>query len=227
MTTLSILIPTLVERRARFERLSGKLRRQIVDHALAGTVEIVHCLDDRERSVGAKRNWLMDQAAGEFIAFVDDDDDVSDEYLPLLCRTLREHPAIDCIGITGVIVFAGGERRPFVHSLQHRRYVTRDGVYCRPPYHLNPIRRAIARRYRFEEISYSEDIDWALRLCRDRALRREQFIPRPIYTYHCRRSWRYQRLLDLSEPVRHALGVQLVNRIRLRRWLRTRLGRAT
>ena len=41
------------------------------------------------------------------------------------------------------------------------------GVYFGPPYHLNPIRREIAYRYKFEDINYSEDIDWAMRICRD------------------------------------------------------------
>jgi hypothetical protein len=38
------------------------------------------------------------------------------------------------------------------------------GIYYRPAVHINPIRREIARRYRFEEVSYSEDIDWAMQL---------------------------------------------------------------
>ncbi len=83
------------------------------------------------------------------------------------------------------------------------------------------MRREIASRYRFEEINYSEDIDWAMRICRDRALQQEYCIDKILYVYHTRRSWRYQYLLDLTEPVRHAFGLQLSNRLRLKRWWRS------
>jgi glycosyltransferase involved in cell wall biosynthesis len=227
MIRLSLLIPTLDERRHLFDRLRAELRHQIAAAALEGTVEVLHLRDDRQQSVGAKRNQLLERAQGEFVAFIDDDDEVSPDYLARIDRAIRERPTIDCVGNTGIIIFAGGERRRFVHSLRYREYATRDGVYCRPPYHLNPIRRSIARRYRFEEVDYSEDIDWAMRLCRDGALREEVFIDEPIYFYRSRRNWRYQQLIDRSEPVRHRLGLRLAERLRMRRWLRARLGRAT
>ena len=222
---LSILIPTLEERRDSFRRLMEKLDRQIAGSSLAEQVEILCFLDDRRHSVGHKRNWLVEQARGEFVAFVDDDDGVSDEYVPMICRAILENPEIDCIGIKGRITFAGKSPRIFIHSIQYREYFSRGGIYYRPPYHLNPIRREIARRYRFADISYSEDIDWAMRVCRDKVLRNEYFIDEIIYFYASRRSWRYQRLLELSEPVRHALGLRLANRIRVRGWLKGILNR--
>jgi glycosyltransferase involved in cell wall biosynthesis len=219
---LSVLIPTLVERREQCARLLAELDRQIRQHGLADEVEVLSLLDNREAPVGVKRNALLDRARGDFVAFVDDDDEISPDYVALFHRAIVEHPAIDCVGITGRIVFVGGQERFFIHSTRYRAYRSRGGVYYRPPYHLNPIRRAIATRYRFEPINYSEDIDWAMRLCRDRALQREHFVEPVVYTYHSRRAWEYQRLLDWSEPVRHALGLQLVNRIRLQRWVRAR-----
>lgn len=221
----SILIPTLEERAAQFQRLSTKLRQQIAEHALENEVEIISFIDKRQHSVGFKRNWLMDQAQGEFTAFVDDDDDVSQEYVSLIDQTIRAHPEIDCIGIKQVITFAEGQQRISIHSLQYTQYFTRGGIYYRPPYHLNPIRRKIAIQYRFEEINYSEDIDWAMRMCRDRALQHEYFIDKILYYYHSQRSWRYQYLLDLTEPVRHALGLQLANRLRIKRWIRSCWGK--
>jgi hypothetical protein len=217
----SILIPTLRSRRDQFQKLHTKLTGQIREHSLDQEVEIASFVDDGEHSVGFKRNRLIEQANGLFVAFVDDDDDVSDEYVPLICRTVKENPEIDCIGIKGQITFRGKHPRIFIHSVRYQDYFTSGGVYFRPPYHLNPIRRDIARRYRFEDISYSEDIDWAMRLCRDRALRREVFLDQVIYFYRSRRPWVYQWLLDLSEPVRHALGLRLSNRLRLKRRLRS------
>jgi hypothetical protein len=154
---------------------------------------------------------------------VDDDDDVSARYVDLIYQALIDHPAIDCVGIKGIVYFNGAHPRVFIHSLQYREYFSRDGVYYRPPYHLNPIRRAIALRYPYAAVSYSEDIDWAMRLSRAGALRREYTLNPVLYYYYSRRSWRYQRLVDWSEPVRHALGLQLANRLRVQRWLQAYL----
>lgn len=44
-------------------------------------VELLYFMDNRRRSVGAKRNDLLRAARGEYISFIDDDDDVSDKYV--------------------------------------------------------------------------------------------------------------------------------------------------
>lgn len=222
---LSILIPTLDERQTLFERIYARLQGQIHDQRLEDRVEIRSCRDNREHSVGVKRNWLIAQAQAEFVVFVDDDDDVSERYVQLFVKTIEEHPDIDCIGIQGTILFQGAHPRPFVHSLRYQEYFSQYGVYYRPPNHLNPIRRAIALRYPFADINYSEDMDWALRLCRDRALRTEVMLDEPIYTYYSRRAWRYQQFIDWSTPLRHKLGLQLANRVRVQRWLQARINR--
>jgi glycosyltransferase involved in cell wall biosynthesis len=222
---LSILIPTLDERQTPFEHIFNKLSHQIDDLTLGRQIEILALRDNREHSLGNKRNRLIEQAQGEFVVFVDDDDDVSTNYVRLITEAIQAHPAIDCIGIQGTILFNGEHPRRFIHSLQYKEYFCQRGVYYRPPNHLNPIRRAIALRYHFADISYSEDMDWALRLCRDRALSTEVILDEPIYTYYSRRSWRYQQFIDWSTPVRHKLGLQWANRLRVQRWLKARLGR--
>ncbi len=217
---LSILIPTLPERQDSFSRLTRKLRAQIDATESGDRVEILDFLDSREHTIGAKRNWLLDRARGEFVAFVDDDDDVSERYVDLIRHAIEDHPEIDCVGIKGTISFRGRIERTFVHSIRFRDYRSRGGTYQRPPYHLNPIRREIARRYRFADVSYSEDVDWAMMMCRDGALRREFFVDEVLYYYHSRRHWHYQWMLDRTELVRHALGLRAVNRIGALRRLR-------
>jgi len=218
---LSILIPTLEARKEKFHKLYEKLNRQITENSLTEDVETLYFLENKEHSVGYKRNKLIERAKGKFIAFVDDDDDVSDDYAPLIRNAIKEHPDIDCIGIKGIITFRGKNPHIFIHSLQYKEYFTKEDTYFRPPYHLNPMKREIAFKYKFEDINYSEDIDWATRICRDHALQKEYFIDKVIYYYNSKRPWIYQALLDFSEPLRHALGLQLANRIRMKRWLKS------
>ena len=154
-----------------------------------------------------------------FVVFIDDDDDVSDHYVQLITEVIRNHPEVDCIGIKGQITFRGRQPHPLVYSLRYQEYRTENGVYLRPQQHITPIRRDIALCYRFADTSYSEDYDWGLRMRKEAALRNEYFLDQVLYYYAARRSWWYQWLLDKTQGLRHPLGLQLVNRLRLGRWL--------
>ena len=217
---LSILTPTLVERRERFRRIEEKLRRQIQNGPYAECVEHLRLEDTGEYSIGYKRNILMNRARGEFIVFVDDDDDVSDHYVSLICETIKSNPDIDCVGIRGTITFNGSHSHDLIHSLQYKRYFKKNSVYCRPAMHFNPMRRSIAVQYRFEDVSLGEDMDWSMRMVRENALKKECLISQPLLFYHSRRKWWYQMLIDYTEEVRRILGIQRVNLISFRRWIR-------
>jgi hypothetical protein len=182
-------------------------------------VEILVFEDGGQHSIGRKRNALLQRAAGRFVVFVDDDDDVSDDYVRLITGALWERPDVDCIGIKGQVTFRGRHPRTLIYSLQYDHYGTRGGEYVRPPQHITPIRRDIAIRYPFADTSHSEDYDWALQMRSDCALRQEYFIDEILYYYFSRRSWAYQQLLDCTERVRHRLGLRLVNRVRIKRRL--------
>lgn len=201
-------------------RLLTSLDLQLRTSRWAGKVEILQELDNREMSIGAKRNRLVARATGTFIAFIDDDDEVSDDYVQQICSAIERRPDADCIGFKGVITFRGSHPREFVHSLQYKDYFSRNHTYYRPPYHLNPIRREIAARYAFPDVSYSEDIDWALRIRSDGALRNEEFIEKVIYYYRSRRAWSYQWVLDHTEGVRHRFGIRMANRLPVQQAIR-------
>ena len=213
---LSILIPTLVSRRPLFARMQAHLGAQIGRCGSEDEVQVLHLEDNREQTTGAKRNALIEMAAGRFVAFVDDDDRVSDDYVERILGVLRRQPDIDCIGIRGLITFRGRHPHEFIHSLRYNDYFSQGGIYYRPPYHLNPIRRDIASRYRFADVSYSEDIDWALRLRDDNALQEEEFVDAILYHYNSRRNYGYQWALDNTERIRHTLGLRAANRLKLR-----------
>ena len=217
---LSILITTLESRKALFDRLYAELARQVDAAATDGEVEILVERDAGQASTGAKRNLLLERAAGDFVVYVDDDDDVHERYVSLILDALRTGNELDSLGIEGEITFRGKRTERFVMSNRYREYAWTGERYVRPPHHLNPIRREIATRYRFEEADHHEDSDWAMRICRDRVLEREVMVEGVLYRYNARRSWLYQRLLDRTEFVRHPLGLKVSNRHRIKRALR-------
>src|SRR3990167_7766463 len=94
---LSILIPTLTSRRARFEWIHAKLMDQIRACGWEHRIEILSLADRGEVPTWTKRNALMARARCEFIVGVDDDDDVSECYVELIGGALVANPTIDCI----------------------------------------------------------------------------------------------------------------------------------
>ncbi|MEN6534696.1 MAG: glycosyltransferase [Bryobacteraceae bacterium] len=210
---LSLLIPTVESRQHLFSRLAENLNTQIRESRWAHEVEVLHALDDGRQSIGEKRNRLIERASGRFVAFIDDDDEVSTDYVSRICEAIEKNPTIDCIGLRGVITFRGSHPHMFIHSVRFDDYFSRNHAYYRPPYHLNPMRREIAARYRFRDVSYSEDIEWALRIRRDGALKTEEFVDSVLYYYRSRRWWSYQWLLDQTESFRHRFGIRLSNRL--------------
>lgn len=217
---LSILIPTLEERRAVWARLRSTLHAQIDAAGLANEVELLELCDNRAQTLGAKRNALLRQARGEFTVFVDDDDAVAPNYVHAITRALREHPQVDCVGLMGRVYFRGAHPHRFIYSARYDHYFSRGGVYYRPPYILNPMRRALALQFAFAEVNFNEDVDWAMRLARAGILRHEVLLAEELYYYYSRRRYALQWAIDVTEPVRHPLGLQYANRLRLKRWLK-------
>lgn len=69
--------------------------------------------------VSNARNIGIDAAKGEYIAFIDDDDYVSESYLEnLLC-----HSSQDCVALTDAIYFDGENFSMNFHNIHHSEYV--------------------------------------------------------------------------------------------------------
>jgi len=171
---LSILICHLISRAEQLAALRAKL-----DSQNDGRVEILVAGDNGEITVGAKRNDLLFRAAGDYVAFVDDDDDVSDDYIPAILKAVETKP--DCAGIEGILKSNLGNAI-FRHSIQFQGWYTGEDGFYRTPNHLNPVRRAIAQSIGFPAQSFGEDQLYsdALR----RRLRTEVYIDHPIYFYN-------------------------------------------
>lgn len=180
---LSILIPSLNERKNSFDVLKADIADQIGNHQ----VEILSLCDDGQLSIGEKRNMLLVQSTGEYVTFVDDDDTVSPDYVEKILKALSQNP--DCCSLTGEIVFSDGYSRPFIHSLRYDRWVDdHEGkVYYRPPNHLNTIRRSIALQVKFPLLNSGEDRAFSMDI--RPFLKTEEWIEGVIYNYVCRKTF--------------------------------------
>lgn len=183
---ISILICRLPKRYEMFHKLNQKLFDQYFG-ICDGEIEVIW--NGEDWTIGAKRNELIERAKGEYSCFIDDDDDISDNYIEWLLKAAES--GCDCASLKGVITTDGENRYVFEHSVKYKEYKTINIVcpdselvkYERYPNHLNLIKTSIAKQFKFPEINHGEDTDWATQI-RDSGLLKTQFeIPEVIYYY--------------------------------------------
>lgn len=163
-------------------------------------VELLMLLDNRRRSVGAKRNALLAAARGEYISFVDDDDEVARDYVQKLYRAICQTRKTD---IPADVVCFGqrctlqphGVIHECTYSLAHwkdrapearRQLAPSDKPntlnWSGPPAHTMVWRRAILEGIRFPEKQFGEDVEWVDQCCAK--AKTELQIPGVLYFYN-------------------------------------------
>jgi len=176
---LSILILTLKNRKKHLSNLFRIITKQIVEG-----VEVLTETDNGETPIGLKRNNILKRSKGEYVVFIDDDDEVSDDYIQKILKAIKTNP--DCCSLTGEITIDNGEPEIFEHSIKYSEWKTVEGQvpkYERYPNHLNVIKRDIAIKYDFIPVNHGEDLDWSTRIFRTGDLKTEATIEGVIYKY--------------------------------------------
>jgi hypothetical protein len=173
---LSILTPAVPSRMAQLERLYEELVWQIGGLA----VEHLTLLDNKQRTVGEKRDALLRAARGEYVAFVDDDDWISRDYVAELVKAAKQSP--------DVITF---NQHCTVNAVQFEVQFklgnpneAPNGVKTikRNAWHVCAWRRTLAIQSRFPASNYGEDWAFAAPLCAIPGLR-EVHISKVLHYY--------------------------------------------
>lgn len=152
---ISVLLATVKNRADKFALLHAELQRQ----AEGKPVELVVACDNKEISIGKKRQNLLEASNGEYICYVDDDDWVSDDYVDSLLGAIRENPGVHGVGFLVRCTVNGSNPQLGRASVRYKKWGDhQDGVrYVRPLYHKTPVLRSIALRVGFQDIRYGED----------------------------------------------------------------------
>lgn len=179
---LSILICTLPKRIEMYNELIACLTKQIdlLPIDLINPIEIASCSNEFI-SIGEKRNLLLNEANGDYICFIDDDDMVSDDYILKILNALKSEP--DCCSLNGIITFDSEKPKEFKHSIQYDAYSEDENYYYRFPNHLNAIKASICKQVKFPEINHGEDTSFATQIKNLDLLKKESTIEGIIYYY--------------------------------------------
>lgn len=159
MVRWSILIASHASRTIQLGRLASTLAPQ-----LTSDVETVVLWNRGGLPVGDYRRMLIDDAEGEWVCFVDDDDRIPPHYVASILKALETSP--DYVGFNVEVVdIAGqigvkGHKYDAIHTLKVRKWSQSGTTFYRHVSHLNPIRRNLALKGVWEG-DYAEDHKWA------------------------------------------------------------------
>jgi hypothetical protein len=183
---LSILIPSIPSRWA----IAQKLYTKISKMCEGKDIEILLFLDNKKRTVGAKRDALVQMSRGKYFMFVDDDDDLIsvDE---IYQATFQD---VDVITFKQLSVSPNKDKTTFVvkfglgneNEINVNRQMTTitETVFSdckRPPYHICAWNQTF-KKYRFPESSYGEDWEWVQQCIAE--AKTEIFIDKILHRYN-------------------------------------------
>ena len=173
---LSILTPAVQSRMAQLAMLCDELARQIGGQA----VEHLALLDNKRRTVGEKRDALLRAARGAYVAFVDDDDWISPDYVAELVKAASERP--DVITFNQHCIVNATQFEVQFKLGNPNEVPNGAGTIKRNAWHVCAWRRTLAIQSRVPASNYGEDWAFAAPLCALPGLR-EVHIPKVLHHY--------------------------------------------
>ena len=176
---LSILICTLTDRLSFLHNLLNELYHQ--NPSCLIKCEILTNSDYYLSSIGSKRNSLLQQARGEYVVYLDDDDNISTNYLEQIFVGIEQ--GVDHIGIAMMYMPDNGPHQLVLCSKDHK-WEQKNGIFYRSAQHVCPVRAEIAKQATFPEISFGEDKAYADQITP--MIKTEYLITEPIYYYKYR-----------------------------------------
>lgn len=176
---LSILIPTVFDRRDALLRLLNRLMEEFmavdkkpvlgfisadreapVSGVKGESFEIIYYTDGKVMTIGEKRERLYAHATGIYSWQIDDDDDIAVGAVAKILSVIPRNP--DCITFKELCSINGHEHIAS-HSLRYDDWAdNQDGYdFVRTPYMKDVIRTEIAKSVPVPHTRYGEDHEWS------------------------------------------------------------------
>jgi glycosyltransferase involved in cell wall biosynthesis len=144
------------------------------------SVEVVLFCDEKELTLGEKREKLYQLASGEYSWQIDSDDLIAPDAIEKILAAMENKP--DCITFRENCMM-NGVYKSSNHSLKYERWQDNHDAYdyVRTPFYKDVIKTEIARSVPFPHIRYNEDEQWAAALRPH--LKTEIHLEEEIYFY--------------------------------------------
>jgi hypothetical protein len=197
---LSIVVPSMHSRAKQFRELYTNLTKQISKNRLGSKVEILDEIDNGYAPIGWKRNKLVMECSGHYVAHFDDDDTPSEDYVTSLVDAIESNYGVDVITFDGEVNYNGENKEMlyFNRKYKENHMYSKDGKKWRErmPCHLNAIRRECAldnsfhvinkknARNRKERNDSGSDVHYSLDMVNKNTLKTDFHIDKTLYYYN-------------------------------------------
>lgn len=181
MIKLSILVPTVPSRIELFYvKIMKELLKQIEPYK--NEIELISLFDNKKRSIGKKRQEMINLAQGEYIVFIDDDDRISDDYVSQIMTKLSENPDTDCIVFDSICRVNGGINKLCKYGIEFEYGDINDGLEWRgKPAHTMVYAASIVKNHQYTDMGSGEDYNWVKRAYLD--IKNQTRINKVLYYY--------------------------------------------
>lgn len=142
-------------------------------------VEVLTLIDNKKMMLGHKRNVMTDMAQGKYVAFVDDDDRIEDNYLSELLAVT--HLDFDVITFLVSVTINGGRAMLARYSKDYGSDHNTSHEYRRIPNHICCVKRELMTKVSFPNILKGEDSGYSKLLLP--LLKSEICINKVLYHY--------------------------------------------
>lgn len=180
---LSICIPTIIGREEKFNKLYDFISRQISNNNLDSKIEIIFIKDDKQMSIGNKRQEMYSFCKAKYAVQIDDDDWVSDDYVLKVVNACDEN--YDCIGYKESVTIDGVDKGDSLFSIGFpdwiEKYNVKGCVRVRTPFFKTPIKTELCLKIGVKDMRWGEDHDFAKRILPH--LKTQTFIDEVMYKY--------------------------------------------
>jgi hypothetical protein len=175
---LSILIPSIQSRTELALALIKKIQKELP----FDDVEILMLLDNKQKSIGEKRENLVQCSTGKFFMFLDDDDDF-ENLIDVYNASLEN---VDVISFKSLCRNNDGSHFIVTHRLKSEveHNCDENGRYTdcnRPPFH-NCAWNSYYKKFHFPFVNYGEDWGWLKQFVSE--AKNEYHIDKVIYKYN-------------------------------------------
>ena len=181
---LSVCIPTVVGRENKLQNLLDNLGNQINEHNLQEFVEIIVHKDNKEISIGKKRDNMYKQCTGLFAVQIDDDDQVAEDYLITIMKNMDERS--DCIGYQEKCIMNGVHKKSDFSNKYDKwsenSYPINGFHHRRTPFCKTPIKTTICKFVGVKDMRFGEDHQFAKDVYK--YVRVETYIDKEMYYYN-------------------------------------------
>lgn len=178
---LTIMLPTTIDRRDVFKLLLDSIQKQISENNYQDEIEVIIDEDNKEKSIGKKRQDLLERANGLYVVGVDSDDSIAETYIKDIMQAILE--GSDHIGFLEKCNIDGQESLS-IFSIRHKVWdENKDGydhIRCANP--KSVIKREKALLVGFEDSRFGEDRVFSEKVTQ--LLQTETFINKELYFYN-------------------------------------------